>query len=560
MHKVLLHRFAAFSACLLMAGIGSAGDWYVAPGGNNDGVNGGTLGSPWNLQRALSHPSKVLPGDTICVRGGTYRGKFRSQLTGTAQAPIIVRAYPGERATIDGNFSTVSTSALGTAAPYSDAYFDVADSSGISFAAVILVVDPSGGEQMQVTGINGNNIKVVRGWNGSCKSGTCPSHSTNSPVTLASGSDYLTVTGAYTWFWGLEVMYSQGSHVLGANNPPFPDTTGGVTDQCKGCKYINMIIHDSGANGLFSNASAQSTEVYGTLIYYNGIDNTANRAHGHGIYSQNAQMGPPKRFLDNIIFRSFGYGVQIYGTSEAYLDNFQLEGNTFFNAGEQTAQGLTRNLLIGGSNVAQNLVLKDNYAYFPPVAAKGEHNVGYDAGTNSAAINANYLVSGQWALGLVKCTNGSLTGNTFAGPVGGFSSTQYPSNVYYSSRPTGMKVFVRPNAYEPGRANITVFNLDRLDTVSVDISGAGLKVGDAFEIRDVQDFFGSAAVTGNYGGGNVSIPMTGTTVTSPQGYVLVQPVHTDLEFGAFVLLPVSPGGVTPSDNTRRTGRAGSRSR
>ena len=460
---------------------------------------------------------------------------------------------------IDGNYATVSTSALGTAAPYSDSFFDVADAGGLSVGAVILILDLSGTEeQMQVIGIAGNRLRVVRGWNGSCRSGPCPAHGVDSRVIASSGTDYLTVAGAYTWYWGLEVMYSQGNHVLGANNPPWPDTAGGLTDQCNGCKYINMVVHDSGANGIFSNASAQGTEIYGTLIFYNGIDDTKSRAHGHGIYSQNTQLGPVKRFVDNIIFRSFGYGIQIYGTSGAYLDNFHMEGNTLFNAGEQTAQGFTRNLLIGGSNVAQNLVLKDNYAYFPPLAAKGDHNVGYDAGTNNAAIVNNYLVSGYLAMVLVKGTNASITGSTFAGPVSGFSSAQFANNTYYSVRPTGVKVFVRPNLYEPGRANITVFNWDRLDSVSVDLAGAGLKVGEAYEIRDVQDYFGPPIITGIYDGANVSIPMTGTAVGSPQGYVLIQPAHTDLEFGAFILMPVSRGG-TPADS-RRTGRAGSRSR
>ena len=43
------------------------------------------------------------PGDTIWLRGGTYTGNFTSYLTGTASLPIVVRQYPGERATLDGN-------------------------------------------------------------------------------------------------------------------------------------------------------------------------------------------------------------------------------------------------------------------------------------------------------------------------------------------------------------------------------------------------------------------------------------------------------------------------
>src|SRR5437660_5017221 len=63
----------------------------------------GSAGKPWDLATALAQPSAVQPGDTIWLRAGTYRGAFTSRLTGTASAPIIVRQYPGERATIDGN-------------------------------------------------------------------------------------------------------------------------------------------------------------------------------------------------------------------------------------------------------------------------------------------------------------------------------------------------------------------------------------------------------------------------------------------------------------------------
>ena len=49
------------------------------------------------------------PGDTVWVRGGTYRGTFTSTVTGQAGAPVVIRAYPGERAIIDGSTSTTSS-------------------------------------------------------------------------------------------------------------------------------------------------------------------------------------------------------------------------------------------------------------------------------------------------------------------------------------------------------------------------------------------------------------------------------------------------------------------
>jgi hypothetical protein len=76
-------------------------EFFVAPEGLSS--NDGSINRPLDLSRALSSDSPAAPGDTIWVRGGTYRGLFRSYLTGTAAAPIIVRNYKGERVIIDGS-------------------------------------------------------------------------------------------------------------------------------------------------------------------------------------------------------------------------------------------------------------------------------------------------------------------------------------------------------------------------------------------------------------------------------------------------------------------------
>ena len=41
----------------------SGTSWYVSPTGTSQGD--GSLGNPWDLQTALSHPAPVKPGDTV---------------------------------------------------------------------------------------------------------------------------------------------------------------------------------------------------------------------------------------------------------------------------------------------------------------------------------------------------------------------------------------------------------------------------------------------------------------------------------------------------------------
>ena len=72
--------------------------FYASPQGSSTGD--GSLSDPWDLQTAVNN-SVVGPGDTIWLRGGTYKGLFVSRIGGTPEAPIIVRSFPGEWAKID---------------------------------------------------------------------------------------------------------------------------------------------------------------------------------------------------------------------------------------------------------------------------------------------------------------------------------------------------------------------------------------------------------------------------------------------------------------------------
>ena len=82
-------------------------EFFAAPGGTPGGD--GSYYHPWDLATALAHPPALQPGDIIWLRGGTYAGPFTSDLVGTDVRPIVVRARPGERATLDGGSVYAST-------------------------------------------------------------------------------------------------------------------------------------------------------------------------------------------------------------------------------------------------------------------------------------------------------------------------------------------------------------------------------------------------------------------------------------------------------------------
>ena len=96
----ILSVFMAFSLSLRGA------DFYVSPDG--DDANPGTVDKPWRtISRATKYgwPTQYRqPGDTVWLRGGLYLGNANGidlngivgAVSGKSNAPITIRAYPGE--------------------------------------------------------------------------------------------------------------------------------------------------------------------------------------------------------------------------------------------------------------------------------------------------------------------------------------------------------------------------------------------------------------------------------------------------------------------------------
>ena len=431
--------------------------FYVSPSGSSG--NDGSEARPLDLATALSSRSPAKPGDTIWLRGGTYRGAFTSVLTGLPSAPIIVRQYPGERATIDASSRTQSA---------------------------------------------------------------------------------LTVQGADTWYWGFEVTDSYPTRTT--TNSTYTSGLRATSVWVLGprTKFINMIVHD-GEQGFGFWGAAVDAEIYGSVIYNVGVDN-ASKGDGHSIYVQ-SPIGT-KKITDNILFNSFSMGVHAY-TVGGRIDNIQMEGNIAFNHGVLSASsGAKANFYMGGEDDPDYPVYRNNYSYFSPEYSRGR-NIEIRPSCHNGTFTGNYFAGGTAAI--IYCSTAVVTGNVFAGPT--TFGTPYPNNTLITGRPTGTHVFVRPNRYEAGRANIAIYNWALASAVSVDLKAAGLSVGQAFEIRDAQNFFGPPVVTGQYNGAAVQVPMTALVAARPVGNAPVIPDHTGPEFGTFVVLPTDAVAPPTSPQT-----------
>jgi hypothetical protein len=113
-------------------------------------------------------------------------------------------------------------------------------------------------------------------------------------------------------------------------------------------KFINMLVHDCRQGYSLDFASGINTEVYGNLVFNNGWIGP-DRGHGHGLYVQNPSGY--KRITNSFIFGGYSHGIHGYGTSEAFLNGFEIRENSIWDGGFY-ARGGGRASRVGGGNSA----------------------------------------------------------------------------------------------------------------------------------------------------------------------------------------------------------------
>ena len=295
---------------------------------------------------------------------------------------------------------------------------------------------------------------------------------------------------AHLWVWDLEILVSepQPDRPVGPGSHP-PDFTrpwGGLHMQAGAhCKYINLVIHDCRQGVSFWKESTDS-ELHGCLIYDNGWPAT-DRGHGHAIYTQND--AGIKVISDNIMTGGHAYTLHAYGSENAYINNYLIEGNVCYAAGQ---------FLVGGGRPSQGIRVLDNYLHGVGM------RIGYDAPHNEdCEVRGNVIV------------NGGLSINNYRKVVNEGNLVLAEND----PRPAGgPRVALRKNRYDPNRANLAVFNWERKPAVPVDL-GAFLQPGDGYRLMDPRQFYGEPVAAGRFEGRPVEVP-----------------VKDGAEFAAFVVL------------------------
>lgn len=469
--------------------------FFVAVDGSAAGD--GSFENPWGLQEVFSNPpAQIQPGDTIWVRGGIYHGIFHSYLSGTEEFPIEVRAYPNERVQID-------------------------------------LYDPS--------------------------------------ATVQPTFPEFFVFGDYGTYRDLEIYSSNPGPRETLQPGPFQTDVqrGGITVRGNFNRFINLVVHDLNAGfGHWGDGG----EIYGTISYNNGWV-APDRQHGHGFYIQNENG--TKSIADNVAFNQFGAGIHAFGSADAFLNNVEITGNISFNNG--AAAGLSysteRDILVGGGISVTNAKLNNNLTFQNRL--DGTVDIGYIWGPENQNIEVtdNYFASKFHILqgwDEIQFERNTLVGSrnsvTLDPPDDGdLSEYEWDQNQYVSTDPvyltlgvnnlslqqwqteTGFdansttenavpenQLFVRPNRYETGRANVAVYNWNELPTVEIDLSDV-LSVGDSYKLNSVFDIYGTPILEGVYTGDPLIVPMQDRSAPAPMGSYTRETVGTDIRFAAFVV-------------------------
>lgn len=456
----------------------SSHTFYVTTTGKAS--NDGSAAHPWDLDSALLNTSKVHAGDIIWVRGGTYKPeiesiKFNIKVKGAANNPVIIRAYPGERVTIDGSveiyseyvtfwgFEITNTNPDRTSSEVGSHPSDISRGSGVNLLAPNISLI--------------NNI-IHEGENGISSFSSSPD----------------------------AIIYGNISFNNGWMGPDRGHGHGLYAQNETGSKTL-------AENIVFNNFGAYSFHLYtenGSLKNFTLTGNVA--------MNDTFLIGGTQPVQNIHLFENYVYNTKSkLGYSNQNNTNLQLQQNWFWNP---SGTGIEINWW-------NNFTVMDNYILsgsspvltYEPSSSPGPvnwTNNNYQAGsdTDSFTYDGDQLSWNQWR-----------------------STTTYDSGSQFSTAPlTDPSVFVRPNQYEKKRGNIIIFNWSDLNEINADISSLGLASGDLYTLHNAQNYY-AETIQGTYNDSNptITIPMTGWSVAKPIGWSVPLNPSTFPKFGVFVL-------------------------
>jgi hypothetical protein len=461
------------------------------------------------------------------MAGGTYKTAMGSNgydclLAGTAAAPIIFRATPGQRVTVDGH---------GTE------FVFICDGAYVWFWGI------------EFLDSNGTRTSTTTDPEGIC--------------------------------WGIAWRAPGVRHI----NCIIHDTMQGISayDNSPDCVAHGNLVYYNGIAGTPRNAGhGMYMQNVTSLKHLEENFVGDNALEGMQIYGSGAAHVVGFRVNDNTLYSTSSWPVVHYQYNMVYADgsdrsDCQMDGNWsyfppeadygFFNLGQYTDGAdvsFTNGVCIGGyigPNINRQsgpINFQNNRVVVNTVQADGTPICIMQWAPGSDQTPVGVVIDNNQYFGNPRFRTGTMavdsSGNdAFSGTLTDFSGWQGAGfdmhSTFVAALPTGQWTKVVKNAYESKRANVTVVNWDLASTVQVDLSSI-LAVGDTYVVQDAQNFFGPPVLSATYDGKPVTLPATGLTKATLIGSIT--PPHTAPKFLTFVVLgpsvdiiPPLPYGVSP---------------
>ena len=301
----------------------------------------------------------------------------------------------------------------------------------------------------------------------------------------------------------LEILVSENLKATGVSkqNGSWPSDlgrpAGGVNlFNAHDVKVINNVIHHNAVGVSMWGPVSGNSEIYGNLIYANGWL-APDRHHGHGIYMQNSSTDY-KYVVENLIFDNYDLNVQAYGSPRASVARIVVARNVVY-SGSRTEDG---RLLIGGYAPFSGVKAIDNVLY------RSALQVGYaHTGGDQAVVTGNTV----WKNDVFIENENNITKlrakNNFAWPAD--REPKLDDAPVAAPKP---RVILQRNAYDAKRALLTILNFSKAPVVDVDFAGF-LKVGDTYELKAPDRFYGRPVSVGKYEGKPVPMKLTSEFAT-----------------------------------------------
>lgn len=578
-------------------------NFYASPSGSPSGD--GSEGSPWEINTALGQGSN-LSGQTLCLRGGLYNARLTSNLINAT-----VRSAPGEWAKFDSYIhvtlltSIGPDSGAGNPCTFDDLGHGVTigdPGGGIEFSDGddILIHNPSGNSANCLFNENSHaagSVGIARGgpfmiYGSDTVYRDFEVYDSNPVRVYPAGGDPghqrsgdIVVYGPRTKIVNM-VIHDIEDGIFGAVSATDSEFYGNVIfnnglsdpirghghglylqnqDQTKPKKVIDVISFNNFAFGMKAfgeSGPANGFEFDGVISFNNG--SSASFPGNPSGYSANTRMsnlfiGPASTdnpateiLLENnrtynVYNAPGGVGAGYAGVrnndivvqNNYFVDSFGL--NYWLDAvvtGNTIVNNSSDNSLMGYSIGATDSWVFNNNQYFD-LHDPFENGTIYDIHLDiEGQVTANGLGGGILAYTETPNVNGK----------GWKEWTGFDANSTYTlGAPTTNEIFIRPNQYEQGRANIAVYNWTNSSTVNANLSSIGLQDGQAYKIVKADNYFGNPIYTGTYNSSSptVGLDMTDTTIVGPIGLGFT-PASTCPEFCVFVVLPTTED---PSDTT-----------